>query len=232
MCERYSLQADTAVLTAAIPGLRPPQADLPPRYNLAPGRKCLIVRDTDAGREGSLAAWGFLPAFVAHARSGQHPTKARAETVATYAYFSEAFATRRCLIPADGFYLAEEDDGRPGKDKQTGRWWYFKYADDRPFCLGGISAVWGEGDARAESFAVITAEPTAVVATCGAKRSPLVVPPERYDLWLDRSAEPARLAGLLAPPPSDGMTGHPVGRRAKNPREDDPGLIERVEPPT
>ena len=231
MCDRYSLRTTPEVLIEAVGGLRLPFADLPRRYNITPKEKCLVVRDTDAGREASLAVWGFLPGFITSARSGQHPTKARAETVATYEYFKDAFATRRCLIPADGFYAPEEDEARPGKEKETGRWWYFKYADDRPFCLGGISAAWGEGEARVESFAVITTEPMAAVERCGNRRSPLIIPPERYDLWLDDTADLPRLAEVLAPLPSDGIVGYPVDGRAKNPREEGPGLIEPTVPP-
>jgi hypothetical protein len=52
----------------------------------------------------SLARWGLIPSWAADASIGYRTINARCETVASKAAFREAFARRRWLLPADGFY--------------------------------------------------------------------------------------------------------------------------------
>ena len=132
--------------------------------------------------------------------------------------------TGRCLVPADGFYEPEEN----AREEKTGRWWYFKYEDDRPFSFAGLWETWGEGKDYLETFTLITTDVMEVVSQCGHRRSPLVLPAEKYDLWLDPEAKPPQLKKLLTPASSADMVGYPVDSRAKNPRASGAELIEPV----
>jgi putative SOS response-associated peptidase YedK len=140
----------------------------------------------------------------------------------TNGFFKGAFAHRRCLIPADGFYEPEEDE----RGEKTGRWWYFEYEDDRPFSFAGVWETWGEGQEYLETFTLITTDVMDVVSQCGHGRSPLIFPAEKYDLWLDPEAKPPQLKKLLAPGSSAEIVCYPVDGRAKNPRAAGPELIE------
>ena len=55
---------------------------------------------------------------------------ARAESVATKPAFRKAFESRRCLIPADGFYEWKKTSG---KTKQP---YHLGMADGQPFACG------------------------------------------------------------------------------------------------
>ena len=219
MCGRFTLRTNPRQLGLAFGLTDPP--DLKPRYNVGPGTPALCVRDAGKVRELFEPTWGLLPRFVADPKAGQRPINARAETVATNGFFKHAFARRRCLIVSDGFYEPEEKAG-----KKTGRWWYFKFEDDRPFGFAGLWETWGEGEAFVETYTLITTDPMDVMSKCGHQRSPLILPPERYDLWLDPEAKPPQLKKLLVPHPSDELTGYPTNGRAKNPRNEGPDLIE------
>ena len=61
---------------------------------------------------------------------------ARAETVAERPAFRDAFASRRCLILADGFY---EWERRPGAARQP---WWITRAGGEPFAFAGLWATW------------------------------------------------------------------------------------------
>ncbi|HYZ56884.1 MAG TPA: SOS response-associated peptidase, partial [Streptosporangiaceae bacterium] len=57
-----------------------------------------------AARELRLVRWGLVPSWAKDPSGGGRLINARAETVAVKPSFRSAFARRRCLIPADGYY--------------------------------------------------------------------------------------------------------------------------------
>ena len=170
MCGRITFKTPPKALVEQL-GL-PHSPDIPPRYNLGPGQRLLCFRQIDGRREAASLKWGLLPRFVADPKKGAKPINARAETVATNGFFKGAFARRRCLLAADGFYEPEEND----REEKTGRWWYFKFNDERPFGIASLWESWGEGDACIETFALLTTDAVEVVSNCGHRRSPVIVP--------------------------------------------------------
>ena len=85
---------------------------LEPRFNIAPSQPVPIIRDTDAGREMVLAKWGLVPHWSKEPKTKYSTINARIETVAEKPVYRTPFKHRRCLIPADGFYEWEVNDGR------------------------------------------------------------------------------------------------------------------------
>ncbi len=105
MCGRYSITTAPEALRRLfqVPG---PLTNLPPRYNLAPTQDAPVVRQREDGGERELVMlrWGLVPSWSQGPDSGYSMINARAETVATKPAFRAAFRSRRCLVPADGFY--------------------------------------------------------------------------------------------------------------------------------
>jgi putative SOS response-associated peptidase YedK len=104
MCGRFNLRTnphDFAEIFAVIRSLH--DADLKPRYNIAPTQTIPIVRGQEGEREAVETTWGFTPQW-----SKAVMINAKCETVATLRTFSKAFRERRCLIPASGFYEWEK----------------------------------------------------------------------------------------------------------------------------
>jgi putative SOS response-associated peptidase YedK len=105
MCGRY----DNVIAREAYPALyramRLPASNFPPRYNIAPTDQEPIVRvdPRDGTRELVTARWGLIPFWMKEKPKIPH-INARAETVDKLPLFREAFAKRRALIPATGFF--------------------------------------------------------------------------------------------------------------------------------
>ena len=93
------------------------ESDWNPRYNIAPTQPVPVIRQhsTVPTRKLSLLRWGLIPSWARDASVGAGMINGGSETAAAKPAFREALASRRCLIPADGFYEWQ----RNGKTKQA-----------------------------------------------------------------------------------------------------------------
>ena len=177
MCGRYSLTSPIESMRALfgfdeLPNLRP-------RYNIAPTQDVPVVRGGGNGvRELSMLRWGLVPSW-AKAIGGSAPLiNARGETVAEKPSFRSAFAKRRCLIPADGFY--EWKKAAKGA-KQPYR---IAMPDDAPFAFAGIWERWQNAHGELlESCAIVTTVASDALTTIH-HRMPVILKPEDHDNWL------------------------------------------------
>jgi putative SOS response-associated peptidase YedK len=116
---------------------------------------------------------------------------ARAETVHEKPLFREAFAKRRALIPATGFFeWQKRADG-----KQPYR---FQREDLEPFAFAGIWEFARLDGKEILSAAIIVGEPNPLAAAVH-DRMPVILDPEDYDRWLDRETPIEELRALLSP---------------------------------
>jgi putative SOS response-associated peptidase YedK len=216
MCGRYALHANPEVvaLQFALGGA----PDFEPSYNICPSSEILVVReDRDARRVAARFRWGLVPHWAKDPAIGNKLANARGDTVADKPAFRDAFRMRRCLVPASGFYEWHSARGRKSP-------WYVRPLDAPLFGLAGIAAFWK----GLYSVSLITTEPNEVMQPIH-ERMPVIVPPERYNQWLDRRQQDvAALMGFLHPYPADRMTAHAVGPRVSKPENDGPELIEPV----
>jgi putative SOS response-associated peptidase YedK len=223
MCGRYATTRSTADLAALFDAVDETDAGLGPDYNVAPTDPVPIVRVTSAGhRAVSVARWGLVPAWAKDPRVGARMINARAERVVDAPAFARAFARRRCLIPADGWY--EWRVRADGRRKQA---YFMTPRDGGVLVFAGLWAVWGSGPDRLISCSVVTTTALGDL-TAVHDRMPLALPAERWSAWLTGPADPTE---LLAPPTDDVLTGleiRPVGPAVGDVRNDGPGLIELV----
>jgi len=214
MCGRFTLTASGEELAEAF-GLddAPPLA---PRYNIAPSQPVAVVRAEPTGRLAlSLLVWGLLPAATAEPK--RPLINARAETAWSKPSFRDAFARRRCLVPASGFY----EWAGSGKKRQP---WYFRMASGRPFAFAGL---WEPPfDPREPAtVTILTTEPNELARPVH-DRMPVILDPDGYRRWLDpRAGGMAALRPLLVPFPASAMTAYPVGTTVNDPRRDEPACV-------
>ena len=205
-----------------------PRPNLGARYNVAPTQDVPIVRATGTGgRELARARWGLVPSWAKDIAIGARMINARAETVAEKPSFRAAFKSRRCLVPADGFY--EWRNGPAGKQPYR-----ITLADGEPFAFGGLWERWDKApDGRTvESCTIITTLANDLLRPIHA-RMPVILDPGDYDPWLEAGAmPPAETARLLKPFPDHRMKAYPVATRVNNPRNDDPECLEPLGPAT
>lgn len=236
MCGRYTLMVEPADLEARFDSrFEAPETVALPRYNMAPGQQLPVITGDDPGTIRQLE-WGLVPSWADDDSGGL--INARAETIDEKPSFRDAYAQRRCLVLADGFYEWVETDGR----KQPYR---VAFEDDRPFAMAGLWERW-ESDAETtqagleafgggiattdaddgplETFTIVTTEPNDLVSELH-HRMAAILEPEHEREWL--TADEPRT--LLEPHPADEMRAYPVSRAVNDPSTDVPSLVDPVE---
>jgi putative SOS response-associated peptidase YedK len=219
MCGRYDNLIPRDAYSALFRAQRLPQSNFPPRYNIAPTDQILIVRidPRDGTRELVTARWGLIPFWMKEKPKVPH-INARAETVDKQPLFREAFAKRRCLIPATGFYeWAQQTDG-----KQPYR---FRRKDLEPFAFAGIWEFTRLGGDEILSAAIIVGEANPLTGAIH-DRMPVMLMPEDYDTWLEADASPEDLKALLKPYDADLMEAYAVNRTVNSVKNDTEACIE------
>jgi len=222
MCGRYTLgvEADEVVETFDVP---PPTFPWRTRYNIAPTHEAPVVAEDERGRRIGLMRFGLVPAWADD--PARHFINARAESVAAKPAFRSAFRSRRCLVPADGFYEWRREGAQAG-GKQP---YWFHPASGGLLSFAGIWERWARsGREPWYGFAILTTDAGPDVRDVH-ERMPVIVPPERRADWLAADDPVALLRSLMEPPPAGFLARHPVARRVNRPDEDDPGLIEPVD---
>jgi putative SOS response-associated peptidase YedK len=142
---------------------------------------------------------------------------ARAETVAKVPLFREAFARRRALIPATGFFeWQQRADG-----KQPYR---FVREDLEPFAFAGLWEFARLGDEAIVSAAIIVGEANPLVSPVH-DRMPVILMPEDYDRWLDADARAEALRRLFRPYDPALMKAYAVNRIVNSVKNDVPECI-------
>jgi len=150
---------------------------------------------------------------------------ARSETAATKPAFRDALKSRRCLVPADGFY--EWQRQRSGKTKQP---YCFEVNEGSLFAFAGLWDRWKDpAGTWVKSCAILTTTPNAITAAVH-DRMPVILDPANYDLWLDPGMTNVDAAcDLLKPCDARLMRCYPVSVRVNHAANDDPECSARAE---
>jgi putative SOS response-associated peptidase YedK len=198
MCGRYAVTLPPEAMRQAFAYREQP--NFPPRYNIAPTQPVPVVRLEQGTRQFMLMRWGFIPGWVKDPKDFPLVINIRSESAAEKPSFRAALARRRCLMPADGFYEWHRlGEGR----RQENRPYLFRRPDRGFFAFAALWETWHSPDgSEIDTVAMVTGPANGQMAAIH-HRSPVIVPPEAFDAWLDPAAEPATLRGLLCPPPDD-----------------------------
>jgi putative SOS response-associated peptidase YedK len=213
MCGRFTITHPTEALAAlfdAVPGNDLPQG---PNFNVCPTNPVAVVTSEGGQRRLRAMRWGFIPTWYKTANDGPLIINARADTVATKPAFREAVRTRRCIVPASGFY--EWSTGEKGEKLP----WYFTRTDGDPMALAGVWQRWQDID----TVAIVSTD--AGPAMTGLHhREPVVLERADWPLWLGEAGHGAAL--LMKAAGSGVMTRpHRVGVAVNSNRAAVPELI-------
>ena len=195
------------------------QRDFPhfiPRYNIAPSQEVPVIVRKENLNEVRPMRWGLVPSWAQDPSMGQGMINARAETLLEKPSFKQLVATRRCLVPADGFY----EWRREGKRKVP-MWIHLKNGE--PFAFAGLWDYWRDpaGDKELYTFTIITTDPNALLRPIQ-NRMPVMYDKEMGRQWLEESFgdQPMILAAVLRPWPSELMEAHEVSTLVNSPEND------------
>lgn len=218
----------------------PVEERLEPDYNVAPTKRVygVVTRrgrdepdDAEPTRRLVTLQWGLVPSWAKDPKVGSRMINARVETVAEKSAFRQAFAKRRCLLPADGYYewYAPRVGGAQAGGKQP---FYIRRRDSGTLAMAGLYEFWLDKAKERD-------DPTAWLRTCTVitttasdaigeihDRQPMFVEPGGWAAWLDPGEQDAdRLRDLLVPSPGSGLEAYPVSTAVNNHRNNGPELI-------
>lgn len=218
MCGRYTitLEADAALMEL---GLSQMPEGYQPRFNVAPTQPIAVVADANE-RKAEWMRWGLIPSWAKDASIGSRLINARSETLIEKPSFRSAFAKRRCLVLADGFYEWQKGGAAGGRSQP----YYFKRVDGKPFVFAGLWEFWRSPDGEpVRSCTIITTEANGLVKPVH-ERMPVMLSGEPLWAWLEDQPQ-AYLLSLLRPYPAEEMTAFPVSAMVNRPEQDTPDLI-------
>jgi len=223
MCSRYNLTSPPEAVRATFAYRDKP--NFPPRYNIAPTQIVGVVcLDEEGERRFKPMRWGLLPAFVKDAKSAPTLINARAEGIATKPSFRQAFARRRCLLPADGFY---EWTGA----KRARRPFLLRPRQGGLIAFAGIWERWRDQEgAETDTVAIITCAANASVTPLH-DRMPVVLDQKQHATWLDCEGTAVDTAlALLRPAADDLLEAIEMDPKINDSRRDEPGLQQPLQP--
>ncbi len=190
--------------------------DWQPRYNVAPSQPVAAVLDA-ASREVEWLRWGLIPFWAKDMDIGNRLINARSETVTEKPSFRQAFAQRRCLILADGFYEWQRSKEKKGPSVP----YHFHRKDRAPFAFAGLWERWRNPEGgELRSCTILTTAANGVVAPVH-DRMPVMLSGADLWAWL-APGKPEEHLALLKPYPEDWMDRFPVSPVVNNPGRDVP----------
>ena len=218
-----------------------------PDWNLAPSKQAPVVlarvpRDTDesyaagAGpvRQLRLLTWGLVPSWSKDTKIGMRMINARAESVLEKSSFAKAAASRRCLVPAQGWYEWQKSpvttDAKGNPRKQP---FFMHRADGDVVAFAGLYEFWRDREIHDQddpqawltTFTIITTEAEPGLDRIH-DRQPLVLERADWSTWLDPGlTDPAEVGHLLAFAQPGRFEAYPVGTAVSSNRSNGPQLI-------
>ncbi|MCT2591854.1 SOS response-associated peptidase [Streptomyces sp. N2-109] len=269
MCGRYAASRSPEDLVGlfGIEKWEPAEA-LEADWNVAPTKQVYAVLDRPVRgsedprpvRQLRRLRWGLVPGWAKSPATAAKMINARAETVHEKPSYRKPFTTRRCLLPADGYFewvtaKGELDLEQEGRKKRPRKQPYFVTpADGSVMAMAGLYEFWRDSTLPDDherawwaTCTVITmeAETSLLAGATGESgavgpqslgdihpRMPLMLTPDRWAAWLDPArTDPGQVRELLVPPPPGRMRAYPVSTDVSNVRNNGAQLLKELPAP-
>ena len=223
-------------------------APLAPDYNVAPTKEVYAVVERPPRREGEddddkspatserqlrVLRWGLVPSWAKDPSIGNRMINARMETVAEKPAFRRAFASRRCLLPADGYFEWYPTEQKTKSGKPLKQPFFIRPKDGGILAMAGLYEIWRDptrADDDPDRFrwtcTVLTTEAEDSLGHIH-DRMPLMVERERWHEWLDPT-HPGDTS-LLVPAAPGRLEAYAVPTLVSNVRNNGPELVEPLE---
>ena len=236
MCGRYASSRRPADLIEEFEVVADrTEGPLEPDYNVAPTKEVYAVvarpprRADDSEHEEAperqlrVLRWGLVPSWAKDPGIGSRMINARMETVAEKPAYRRAFASRRCLLPADGYFewYPTEEKTKSGKPRKQP--FFIRPKDGGVLAMAGLYEIWkdptrdeDDPDRFRWTCTVLTTEAEDTLGRIH-DRMPLMVEPARWASWLDPGVSGKDdLLSLLVPAAPGRLEAFPVSRMVGN----------------
>jgi putative SOS response-associated peptidase YedK len=196
MCSRYTLTHNREKIIKRF-GVK--MADnWKPRYNIAPSQEMIVITNASPDK-ASLFRWGFIPNWSNDEKVGFTMFNARAENILSKALFRESIRSKRCLIPADGFYEWKKS----GKNKTPYR---VTLSSDEAFSFAGIWDSWERKDGEIiNTYSIITTTANELMQELN-DRMPVILPKDLEKDWLRQDLKDNDISDMMRQYDSSKMT--------------------------
>lgn len=192
-----------------------------PHYNITPGTLIPAVRRENGERIIHNFIWGLIPPDADDERKGSENYEIPAEEKGREEWIGECFESRRCIIPASGFYKWKTTE-----KKSTP--FYIRLLSSEVMGLAGIYSVWKSSSGRdVFSCAQLTTQANALVQPVD-DRMPVILNAADFEQWLDPETDPAELERLLEPYSMVEMAVNRVSDDVNNVTNNSPELIQPI----
>lgn len=185
MCGRFSLDRNPESVVAA---LIDAEVEFVSRAEVYPADQVDVVFRGEAGNELASMKWGWVRSF-----SKRPLINVRSAEAWDRKTWSQAMRTRRCIIPASGFFEWDENQPKGGRDKYR-----IEPADGDGFAFGGLYEVSPHGEMF---MSILTTAPNTKMARIH-HRMPVMLDTDEISDWLE-SRDRRQLEHLMQPVPDD-----------------------------
>ncbi|MGE0126992.1 MAG: SOS response-associated peptidase [Blastocatellales bacterium] len=225
MCGRYTLHHNPEEIAERF-DVELVEELLAPRYNIAPSQIIPVIRPARLNaqsREMAGCKWGLIPFWAKDPKIGNNLINAKAETIAEKPSFKQAFAKRRCLIPADGFYEWQKRGKAPSQPM------YIRRRDGGLFAFAGLWEEWKSPEGEPiETCTIITVEPNELISKIH-HRMAAILSPDDEAAWIDPKSGVDDLLQMLRPYDSNELEAIPVSRKVNSPAFDGAACIAPID---
>ena len=221
MCGRFTIQYTWAEYFEGL-NLIPAEAkgrNDPPRYNVAPTQDVGFVCKVDDEYTIKDGRWWLVPHWAKEIP--KYPMfNARSETAHEKSSFREAMKSKRCLIPADGYFeWTKANDG--GKDPH-----YIYLPENKPFFFAGLWAYNKPLDLVSYTIMTMDADPAIHHLH---HRMPIILKDEVQEEWISGETSVDDARSLLTENHGSELISHRVDRNVNSSREKGKELIHPIE---
>jgi len=211
---------------------RKPRPDRQPPQD--PARPVSPDSAAASARELRIVRWGLVPSWAKDISIGSRMINARSETVSEKPAFRNAFARRRCLLPADGYYEWQRPPAGTKGPKQP---YFICRPDHGPLAFAGVYELWRDRSMPEDDPAAWLWTAAVITTTAPDElgeihdRMPMVIDRASWSDWLDpANTDAADVRALLAPAAAHGLITYPVSLAVNSVRNNGPELVKEAEP--
>jgi putative SOS response-associated peptidase YedK len=220
MCGRFTLDPTTKNFSKRFKVTNQLEIEnLTARYNIAPSQDVPVIVRNSPNR--IMMRWGLIPHWAKDENIGYKMINARAETITEKPAYRGLLPSKRCIVPASGFY-EWQDTGEKGKQP------YYIHDDVGEYLpFAGLYDVWTNPEGREiYSFTIITTQPTVDLKPIH-NRLPVILEPAAEEVWLNPDVtDPQELTPLLHPYEVKALDIYPVSKAVNRAGFDSARLIE------